>query len=96
MDVVSLFPKYERVKNYIDFVNLKKITKLNDQMERATRKKDNTAVAFEQSAFKINLKGGQSPETASPMRKNNNQARYQLEKLRDLHIYNTNKTGAVT
>ena len=30
MDCVSVSPKYERVKNYIDFVNTKKIQKLND------------------------------------------------------------------
>ena len=28
MDTMSIFPKYERVKNYIDFVNQKKISKL--------------------------------------------------------------------
>lgn len=28
MDTMSVFPKYERIKNYIDFVNQKKINKL--------------------------------------------------------------------
>ena len=28
MDTLAVFPKYERVKNYIDFVNQKKISKL--------------------------------------------------------------------
>ncbi len=32
MDCVSMFPKYERVKNYIEFVNQKKVQKLTDHI----------------------------------------------------------------
>lgn len=31
IDIVSLFPKHERVKNYISFVNKRKIQRLIDQ-----------------------------------------------------------------
>lgn len=76
-DCVSMFPKYERVKNYINFINQKKIQKLTElqpSLNQTTSRKKNTYSSID------------STLTSHKQQAENARAII-LEKMRDLKLY---------
>jgi hypothetical protein len=48
MDCFALVPKYERVKNYIDFVNTKKLSNLPSELRKKVHQGKNRQARFSQ------------------------------------------------
>lgn len=55
MDCFAIVPKYERVKNYIEFVNNKKVENLPSELRKKLKKQDSVRVSQLEMLRQIHL-----------------------------------------